>query len=63
MSEYTIVKCEGCGELFRLYMFGHYGGDPNYCPRCNEKSGGGKWQVGNSSKPTSMPDTPKEITK
>lgn len=42
MSEYTVVKCKGCGKLFRLYMFAVYEGDPNYCPKCNEESGGGE---------------------
>jgi len=48
MSEYTIVKCKGCGKLFRLYMFGVYEGDPNYCPKCNKESSGGsdEWKTG-----------------
>ena len=38
-TTYRIVKCEGCGRLFRIYRFPSYNGDPNYCPECNRKSG------------------------
>jgi len=38
MSEYIIIKCMGCGKLFRIYNGEVYKGDSNYCRECNEKS-------------------------
>jgi len=46
MSEYTIVKCIGCGRLFRIASMQVYKGDTRYCSKCNKDSGegSGEWQ-------------------
>jgi len=50
MKEYKIIKCKGCGKLFKILPLTVYKGDPEYCPKCNREvcKGDNDWVKGAS---------------
>lgn len=38
MELITIIKCVGCGDLFKIYGHEVYRGDIRYCRDCNRKA-------------------------
>ena len=34
----TIIKCIGCGKLFKIFSMEVYQGDVRYCQECNKEA-------------------------
>jgi hypothetical protein len=39
-----IIKCKGCGQLFKIYPHQVHADDPKYCPKCNKEADGPEWK-------------------